>query len=344
MNELARQGYAPLAFVGAGALGQTFAAFLARSGQAVTLLATPGTAALLLAAGHIRLRDAVTADIPVAPAPAPPGHVGITTEAARLPAGAGLIFLTKGHQLSAAVATVRDAWPLPGDDAAWVAGFQNGVATDGLLAGAFGGERVVGGATILSGERRADGEIRVTGLGATYLGELASGASQRVAAALDALHQAGIPAEVPADIRSVIWSKACNAAGVFGVSALTRTIAPHIFAEPNFLRAYLALVRETAAIGAAQGVAVGDYANFPPIGSYVALPEAETLAALPPGPLPRVGNLPSMTQDLLAGRPIEVEAVFGDLVARAAQGGVAVPHLTLVLHLLRGLDRLAREG
>ena len=48
-----------LSFVGAGALGQAFAALLARSGQAATLLATPGTAAHLLTAGVIRLRGVV---------------------------------------------------------------------------------------------------------------------------------------------------------------------------------------------------------------------------------------------------------------------------------------------
>jgi len=286
----------------------------------------------------------VTAAIPVAPAPAGSGRVGIATLAAQLPPGAGLIFLTKGHQLPEAIATVRAAWPAPGDDAAWVTGFQNGLATDRLLAEAFGVGRVVGGATILSGERGADGAVAVTSLGATYLGELTGGTSARVARAIDALTQAGIPASAPADIRSVLWSKACNAAGVFGVSVLARTPASSIFADRSLMRAYLALVRETAAIGAAHGSTVGDYPHFPPIRTYATRAEAETLAAIPTGPLPRGGSLPSMTQDLLAGRPLEVEAVFGDLVERAAQVGVPAPQLTLVRDLLRGLDRIAREA
>jgi len=335
---------APLALVGAGALGQTFAGLLARSGQAVTLLATPRTAARLLDVGLIRLHGAVTADVPVAPAPASPGRVGIITAAAQLPPGAGLIFLTKGHQLPDAIAAVRAAWPASRDDAAWVTGFQNGMATERLLTEAFGAGRVVGGATILSGERGAAGDVAVTSLGATYLGELAGGTSARVARAIDTLTRAGLPATAPDDIRSVLWSKACNAAGVFGVSVLARTPASHIFADQNLLRAYLALVRETAAIGTAHGSTVGNYPNFPPIRTYVTRSEAETLAAIPPGPLPRGGSLPSMTQDLLGGRPLEVEAVFGDLVERAAQVSVPVPHLTLVRDLLRGLDRIAREA
>ena len=46
----------------------------------------------------------------------------------------------------------------------------------------------------------------------------------------------------------------------------------------------------------------------------------------------------SMYQDLLAGRPMEVEAIYGDAVARAERVGVAVPRLTLARDLLRAID------
>lgn len=334
----------PLAIVGAGALGQSFAALLAASGRAVTLLATPGTAAQLATAGAIRMRGAVTLDAPVALAPAPPGMVGLTTDPALLPARAGVIFATKGHQLPGAIALIRTA---PDERIAWVAGVQNGVVKDDLLADAFGAARVVGAATILAGERQADGTVTVATLGMTFLGELAGGRSVRVTDAATALQAAGIPTTVPGDMRSVLWSKACNAAGVFGVSVLTRTPAAAIFRVREFLLAYLALIRETAAIGAAEGAAVGDYPGFPPIKTYVERPDAETLAAhLPPPGAPRAtgGSWPSMTQDLLAGRPFEAEAIFGDFVARGERAGLPVPHLTLVRNLVCGLNRLQGDG
>lgn len=334
-----------LAFVGAGALGQSFAGLLAKSGQAATLLATPRTAASLLKEGRIRLQGVVDVQVPAAPAPAPPGSVGITTDPADLPAGVGVIFLTKGHDLAGAIEHVRTAWPSPGDDIAWVAGLQNGLAKDDMLAATFGASRVVPGATILGGGRGADGVVTVTALGMTYLGEMAGGSSPRVDAAIDALMAAGIPAEAPASIQSVLWSKACNAAGVFGVSVLARASGPQMSGDPSMMRAYLALVRETAATGAAYSVEVGNYPNFPPIHTYTITPDEETLATIiKPGPLPRGGSLPSMTQDVLAGRPMEVEQVFGDLVARAERAGVAVPRLTFVRDVLRGIDRITRGG
>jgi 2-dehydropantoate 2-reductase len=331
-----------LALVGAGSLGQAFAALLARSGQAVTLLASPSTAARLTAAGHIRLVGAVDLVQPAAAAPAPPGTVAVTADPADLPAGAGVLFTTKGHQLRAAAQAVHAAWPAPGDPAAWVGGVQNGMWKDDLLGEVFGAARVVGAATILGAGRQPDGAVTVTALGKTYLGELDGTASARVAAAVDALARGGIPAEAPADIRSVLWSKACNAAGVFGVSVLARVSAPRLFRDPDLLRAFLGLVRETAILAGAHGVAVGDYTHFP-IRTYVSRPDEDTVAVLTrqgmPAPVVKgAEHLPSMTQDLLAGRPIEVDEVFGDLVERADRAGIAVPRLRLVRDLLRGLD------
>jgi len=331
------------AIVGAGSLGQAFAGLLARSDQPVTLLATPATAARLLGAGRLRLRGVVTAEIGVAPAPAPAGAVGVSADPAELPAEAGLLFMTKGHQLRAAIAAVRAAWPPAGDRESWVAGVQNGVVKDDRLAGAFGAERLVGAVTILGAARHPDGVVAVGSLGCTYLGELDGRRSERVAAAVAALRKARIPAEEPADIRSVLWSKACNAAGVFGVSVLTRVSGPRLFREPDLIRAYLGLVRETAALAAAGGVTVDDYTNFP-IRTYVSRPDEETVAALAKRAPPEaaateaVEAFPSMTQDLLAGRALEVDEVFGDLVERAERAGVPVPRLRLVRDLIRAVD------
>lgn len=335
-----------LAFVGAGSLGQSFAALLACHGQAVTLLATPRTARELLEVGRIRVVDVIEVSVSVAPAPAVPGSVGITTDARKLPPGCGLIFVTKAHQLAAAIEIVRAVWPAPGDSAAWVAGLQNGIVKDDLLSAAFGAERVVGGATILGAQRKDDGDVRVTSLGMTYLGEFTGAPMARGSAAVAALHAAGIPAEVPHDIRSILWSKACNATGVFGVSMLIGPTAPLMSYDPDLMRAYLTLVRETAAIARAEGVTVGNYPRFPPMRTYVEQTIEETVAALPPPPPPSTGprSQPSMVQDYLAGRPMEVEAVFGDLVERAERHSVAVPSLVFVRNILRGLNRATHDG
>jgi 2-dehydropantoate 2-reductase len=317
--------------VGAGSLGQSFAALLTAAGERVTLLARPSSEARLHAAGAVRLVNAVTADVPV-------GQTGVslTSDASAVPEGAAVIFTTKGQDLPDAVDVVR----LAADrKVAWAAGVQNGLAKDDVLVAAFGVDRVVGAATIFSAQRQSDGSVRVATTGATYLGELDGRVSDRVQHAAKAFNAAGIPTSARHDILSVLWSKACNATGVFGVAVLARVSNQQLVSNPHLMRAYLALVRETAAIGAAYGVPVGDYDGFPPIRTYVDRSDQATLDQV----RPHVGNEPqsyaSMTHDVLAGLPLEVDAVFGDIVERADRKGVPVPCLRLVRDLIRGIDR-----
>jgi 2-dehydropantoate 2-reductase len=333
---------AGLALVGAGSLGQIFSALLAANGQTATLMATPTSAARLLTAGRIRLTGVAEIEAPVAPAPAPAGVVGVTDDPARLPAGAGVIFATKGHQLAAAIAAVRAGWPAAGDATGWVAGFQNGLVKDDLLAEAFGAERVVGAVTITGGQRDPDGAVVLTSRGGTYLGEFPRGGSPRVEAAVAALNAAGLPTEAASDIRSVLWSKAANAVGVFGVSVLTRLAGPRMMRRPDLARAYLSLIREVDEVARAGDVAMGDYTNFP-IKSYLSRTDEENIdyfSSRPfvPGAPGSREILPSMTQDLLAGRALEVDEVFADMVARADRAGLSVPRIALVRDLIRGID------
>jgi ketopantoate reductase len=50
-----------------------------------------------------------------------------------------------------------------------------------------------------------------------------------------------------------------------------------------------------------------------------------------------------MLQDVLQGRPIEAEALFGQVHAFAHEAGVAVPTMDAILPLLRGLDMALRR-
>jgi len=348
----------PLAIVGAGSLGQAFAALLARAGHDVTLVATERTAAALEAAGAIRLTESFEAEVPVVAAgdAAVAGAVAVAT-ARTLPAGGpplGLLFMTKAHQLADAIAALA----LPRERVAWAAGVQNGVVKDDLLRSAYGAERVVGAATILGAQRLENGRVRVTAPGMTFLGELADGGpaeggagadaaagadgavSPRVSALASALAGAGIPARAVGDVASVIWSKACNATGAFGVSVLVGPDAPLVGYDPDLMRGLLTLVRETAAIARAEGVEVADHDGLPPVATWASRPVEETIGALaPPPPADAPRSYPSMLQDRLAGRPLEVEEVFGDLVARAERRGVPAPALTYTRDLLRGIAR-----
>jgi 2-dehydropantoate 2-reductase len=237
---------------------------------------------------------------------------------------------------------VRRAWPADSDRIGWVAGAQNGLAKDTMLIDAFGAQRALGMVTILFGQSDPDGRIHVRSLGMTLLGEFAGGSSARATAAATALSQAGIPAAAAEDIQSALWGKACHAAGIFGTTATARASLLGLMSSPDLANAYLALLRESAAIAAAYGVTLRDYPGFP-VRTYLEQPDSATLAAFAANAANmRSAGGPeaysSMAHDMVSGRPIEVDQVFGDLVARAEQIGVAAPRLTLIRDILRGID------
>lgn len=333
----------PIVIVGAGSLGQTFAAALAQNGHQVTLLATPGSTERLLAAGKIRLIGAMELDVPTGPAGSTAGTVSVTDDSSSLPAGAGMIFTTKSHQIAEAARAIRSVWPRPDDKDAWVAGVQNGIMKDDILADVFGAERVIGAVTITGAARQASGAVAVASRGATYFGEFDGKPSARAAEIAAAFTVAGLPAEQPVDIKSVLWSKMCNATGFFAVSTLSRVSSSHFGHYPELIRVYLDLVRETAAIANALGVEIGSYAGFP-IKKYLDQTDEETLAFFAANAVPfdKTQDGPpsrtSMLQDLVAERPLEVDEIFADAVARAERLGVPAVRLTVVRDLIRAID------
>src|SRR5260370_39221154 len=105
--------------VGAGSLGQSFAALLAQAGHEVTLLATPRSSQRLSTNGGIRLQGAVDAVVPLRTGSAIGGSLAVTTDAAEMPPDAQVIFTTQGHDLPPAIQNGRSR---PGARPAWAPG------------------------------------------------------------------------------------------------------------------------------------------------------------------------------------------------------------------------------
>ena len=78
-----------ISIVGAGALGQAFAAHLAAAGTSVVLLATPRATASLRSTGRIRLCGATELEVPVVSLPARLGAVAVTDDPGALPTSQG---------------------------------------------------------------------------------------------------------------------------------------------------------------------------------------------------------------------------------------------------------------
>lgn len=251
------------------------------------------------------------------------------------------IFTTKAHHLKDAMGRLRGSTPQA------ILGVQNGMAKDDLLWSVFGRNHVVGASTTTGADRQPDGTVLVTQRGNTYVGllnresPLAPQQERLLQELANSLTQQGYPTEVRTNIRAVEWSKVCNAGSTFGITVLTRVPVSDIWTRRPLVHAFLQLVREIATIAQeTEGILVEDVPGLP-ILSYVSLSAEEVwerFGRKTPRPSHSPGHYPSMLQDLLAGRSLEVDEVFGDLVRRAAQRDIPVPHLDFVYHLITGLN------
>ncbi len=305
----------------------------------MTLLGRPASAAALRDRGEVEVTGQLTLTVPVGAPPAQSGQIAVTDEAGELPEAIAVLFTSKGHDLPQSIEEVADRWPVERRAGSFVAGLQNGVVKDELLAAAFGHSAVVGAATVLGAQRRSPGAAVVSGLGTTFFGEFDAPSSARTETIVEIFVAAGLPSVVVTEMKSLLWAKFCNAIGIFGVSALTRLPSVEIFARPPLAFAYLSLLDEAAAVAAAEGVQIGDFPDLP-MRTYLEPTPEETVAEMGRRVSPvRTGSpgFSSIAQDLAAGRRTEIEETFGDLVRRAHAHGLQVPRAELVYRIVSGL-------
>lgn len=134
---------------------------------------------------------------------------------------------------------------------------------------------------------------------------------------------AGLNVEASNDLRGEIWRKLLVNIPNHSLGSLTRLGTDDIYRDPQRIALARTLLEEVVAIAAAHGWDLGTDAvdrtlhHFQPKGT---------------------GARPSMLQDVEAGRPLEVAAVFDAARALARGQGVTTPALDIVTTLLAGLN------
>jgi 2-dehydropantoate 2-reductase len=158
-------------------------------------------------------------------------------------------------------------------------------------------------------------------------GEPDGSASARLKTVIDLFNASGLVADAT-ELRSEMWRKLSGNAANNTVSALTRLTASELADVPGLQAFARGITRETLEVAAALGWDLRSEAG------------GEPAPARPAANRPRFRT--SMLQDVLAGRPLEVEALVGQTQAFAREAGVPVPCIDAIVPLLRGLDRSLR--
>jgi 2-dehydropantoate 2-reductase len=143
--------------------------------------------------------------------------------------------------------------------------------------------------------------------------------SPRVAAIADVMRPADIQVTPVADARVPIWDKFVYLAPFAGFTGGARLPIGPIWQRPHVREMFYAAAREVAAIAAAEGVTIS-------------ADRFETLAAYMDGIPPTTRS--SLLIDLEAGRRIEVEALHGAALRRAAAHGLPTPVLATLYAVL----------
>jgi len=296
-----------IAVYGAGGVGGYFGGRLAQAGADVHLLAR-GAHLQALREHGLRVRSVK-------------GDFAVRVAAADDPADVGpcdyVLFCVKSYDTEAAAARLG---PMLGDGAA-VVSLQNGVDNEEKLARVVGEGHVMGGAAYIFAGITEPGVIVHTG-GPTSLtfGELDGRTSERAQRLLACCQQAGFGAELSTSIKTVLWAKLAFICAQAGMTAAVRLPIGEIRTVDAAWAAFQRLVGEVCAVAAADGNPV------PPAARERVLAAAHAVEP---------GSLSSLHDDLVHGRRMELEALHGFVVRRAAEHGLPVPMSEAVYAILR---------
>lgn len=193
-----------------------------------------------------------------------------------------------------------------------------------------GPARVLGCVIYSANELVAPGVVRNSGNNRWLLGEPAGGVSERLVRTVDLMKQAGLGAEVSNDIRRDFWAKLLRNITSNPLCALTRLPLDGMASEPGLMALAGRLLDEVTALAQANGCDIAAQATA----TRESLRHGGGSASAP-----FKGMKPSMLQDVLAGRPMEVEAILGQVQLLARESATPTPVLDMLLPLMRGLDR-----
>lgn len=301
--------FSSIAIVGSGAIGSYYGARLALAGADVRFLVRGDLAHIRAHGLMLREKDATRRLERVAAfaTTAEIGPVDLVVVALKTTANASLANLLP---------------PLLGPETA-VLTLQNGLGNEELIAGLVGPERVLGGLCYIGVTREAPGEI--VGYhtpGRMTLGEFERPAAERVRVIADLFAGIGVAVRVVDNLAEARWQKLIWNVPFNGLAiARGGRTTDRLLAAPAIAAEVRPLMNEVAS-------AARHFGYF--------VPEEFIQAQI--DVTPTMGPYqPSSLVDFLAGREVEVEAIWGEPLRRAQAAGLGMPRLAALHAELRRL-------
>ncbi len=301
-----------LAVLGPGALGCLLAALLREAGAEVFLVdyRPERVARLRLQGIQVRTLEGGerTTQVPIGLAPEV-GPCDLT------------IVAVKAYQTEAAARVLPELMSRGGLSLT----LQNGLGNLETIAQSVGPDRLLAGVGLLGVTRQDEGRVIYAGRGVIYIGAPPESQVSRdqTAAVVELFRRAGLECQLREDIETVLWEKLVINVGINPLTALLRV--------PNGTLLQLPEAWEVAVVAAREAEAVARAAGFNLSGD-----PAERLRQVCTN---TAANRSSMLQDILAGRPTEIEALNAQVSVRGRALGLPTPVNDLLTLLVRAAAR-----
>ncbi|HEY2432673.1 MAG TPA: ketopantoate reductase family protein [Vicinamibacterales bacterium] len=300
-----------IAVLGSGAVGGYYGARLSRAGHDVIFIARGAHLEAIRSRG-LEIRSPALGDLTV--------RARAEEDTTAIGPVDLVLFAVKSYDNASALPRLG---PLLGDDTA-VLTLQNGVDSGDEVARAAGPSRTLGGSTYIATALEAPGTIVQTGDHRRIVFGEIFGRLPELTSRVRAIHAAFAGADIQSypveDGRVPIWEKFVFLAALAGFTGAARLPIGPVWGDPFTRAQFLAACREIEAVARASGVPVA----------------ADVVDRI----IPYVEGIPgsmrsSLLIDLQAGKRIEVDALQGSVVRRAAEAGVAVPIMATLYAVLK---------
>ena len=287
-----------IAVIGAGGIGAIYGAALAKAGAEVIFIARGAHLAAMRERGLKIEGDRGETHVSPAQTTDDPASIGPVDIA---------LFCVKLWDVESAGASIR---PIVGPETA-VIPLQNGVDAHDRLIPVLGRKAVMGGTAFVTGSIVAPGVVRQTGAYQRMtFGELDGSISTRGERLAESCAAAGFEGVLSPDVLVPIWDKFTMLVPLANINALTRLPMGKYRADPDLWALLEASLRETVAVGRAEGVNLPTDAVDKAIALIRSMPDH---------------HMTSMGNDLLRGNRLELPWFAGKVVELGRKHGVPTP-------------------
>lgn len=316
---------------GAGAIGGTMGAHLARGGHDVTMVDSVAEHVATINRAGICITGPIAEFVSAVPAFTPDALAGQWTT---------IILATKAHHTELATRALLPHLTADG----CVISAQNGL-NELAIAPIIGAERTVGAFVNFGADYLEPGVIHYGGRGAVVVGETDGRMTARVEKIREAWLDFDSRAIFTSNIWGYLWGKEAYGALLFATALTNESIADAL-ASPEYRDLYIALAREILAVANAGGVTPEAFDGFDP-GAYLptAAPDA---AASSLDDLVAFNRRSAKThsgiwRDLaVRKRPTEVDAQLGIVVGLGRDAGVPTPLTERLVQLIHDIENGVR--